>query len=65
MKTSGRKVKTRFKEKAENARFENGKRRRKPREARVALSLIMLTSSTKANSLNIVSNSSSVMCFGT
>lgn len=36
-----------------------------PRETRVALSLIMLTSSTSANSLNIARSSGSVMCFGT
>ena len=36
-----------------------------PREARETLSLMMLTSSTNANSLNIASTSSSVMRFGT
>lgn len=52
--------------KFEKTRFESGECEIwKPREARVALSLMMLTSSTNANSLNIVSNSSSVMCFGT
>lgn len=36
-----------------------------PREALVTLSLIMLTSSTIATSLNIPTKSSSVICFGT
>ena len=36
-----------------------------PREARVVLSLMMLTSSTIANSSNIAISCASVMCFGT
>lgn len=36
-----------------------------PREARVVLSLMMLTSSITANSLNISRSCSSVICFGT
>ena len=52
--------------KFENVSWEREREREnEPREARVVLSLMMLTSSTRANSLNIVRSWTSVMFFGT